>query len=74
MSLMISSPRVRGRKMIPRGNDQIYWAPIGSEGISIPGLVHRCPTAVLIAPTRRDQLDPMAQGKCRYCLQPLEIG
>jgi len=58
-----------------RGNDPIYWVPAGTETLGIPGLVHRCPTAVLVTSVSRDQLDPMALGKCRYCeeLMPVEI-
>jgi hypothetical protein len=61
--------------MVARGNDRIYWAPVGTETMGIPGLVHRCPTAVLISSATRDQLDYMAQGRCRYCdeLLPVQI-
>jgi hypothetical protein len=56
-----------------QGGDLIYWVPPGVRGTLVmmeeggAALIHRCPTAVLIAPTRRDQLDPLATGTCQFC-------
>lgn len=58
-----------------RADDRIYWAPLGSRGTIInphfPWLVHLCPSAVVVHPATRHQLDPMALGVCRYCREPL---
>jgi hypothetical protein len=34
--------------------------------------VHGCPTAVIVTRVTREMLDPMAQGICRYCREPLD--
>jgi hypothetical protein len=59
--------------MAAREYDRVWWAPISSDGMDIPGLVHRCHTAVLIASTTRAQLDPMALGTCRYCDEMMPV-
>lgn len=59
--------------MKARADDMIYWVPPDYRGtlrrIEDLGLalVHPCPTAVLVTQQRRDQLDPMALGECRWC-------
>lgn len=58
-------------------NDMIYWAPPEVRGTIVRmaemgvALLHVCPTAVIVAPVRREELDPMALGECRYCREPL---
>jgi hypothetical protein len=58
-----------------KGSDRIYWIPQGVLDFRATGrgvfLIHMCPLAVVIKPVRRDELDPMALGECRYCFAPL---
>lgn len=57
--------------------DMIYWTPparlsralrMAQQGVV---LLHVCPTAVIVAPVRREELDPMALGECRYCRESM---
>lgn len=64
--------------MNARASDSMYWTPVGRPVLTSSGsyitLAHWCPFAVVQAVTRRDCLDPMALGTCRYCEQPLPGG
>lgn len=61
--------------MTAKAEDVIFWAPPDARGTILkahfPYVVHKCPTAVIVAQTTREQLDPMAFGSCRYCQEPL---
>lgn len=65
--------------MSAQGSDRIYWAPPEVHGTVVRmaknglALLHACSSAVIVAPTRRDQLDPMALGVCRYCGERLPV-
>lgn len=54
-------------------HDRIWWTPVGFPEQNLPpgDSRHECTMAVVMVPTFRIALDPMALGTCRYCKQPL---